>query len=54
MDYRTEKSSTLKKTSDSLESEPLNEKLGFISLKDVPLEDRRKEAKKPLYLIRYE
>jgi hypothetical protein len=25
-----------------------------ISLKDVPLEDRRREANKPLYLIRYE
>jgi hypothetical protein len=25
-----------------------------VSLKDVPLEDRRKEAKKPLFLTRYE
>jgi len=25
-----------------------------VSLKDVPLEVRRKEAKKPLFLIRYE
>jgi hypothetical protein len=25
-----------------------------VSLKNVPLEDRRKEAKKPLYLVRYE
>jgi hypothetical protein len=24
------------------------------SLKDVPIEDRKKEAKKPLFLIRYE
>ncbi|MCW3999082.1 MAG: hypothetical protein NWE93_02450 [Candidatus Bathyarchaeota archaeon] len=26
----------------------------YPSLKDVPLEVRRREAKKPLYLIRYE
>ncbi len=25
-----------------------------ISLKDVPLDERRREAKKPLYLVRYE
>jgi hypothetical protein len=25
-----------------------------VSLKDVPLEERRKEAQKPLYLTRYE
>jgi hypothetical protein len=28
--------------------------LESISLKDVPLEERRKEAEKPLYLTRYE
>jgi hypothetical protein len=32
----------------------LNEMLAKASLKNVPLEDRRREAKKPLYLIRYE
>jgi hypothetical protein len=28
--------------------------LAQVSLKEVPLEVRRKEAKKPLFLIRYE
>jgi hypothetical protein len=32
----------------------LDDMLENISLRDVPLEERRKEAKKPLYLIRYE
>jgi hypothetical protein len=34
--------------------EPLGESLETVSLKDVPLEERRREANKPLYLIRYE
>jgi len=34
--------------------ERLNEMLENVSLKDVPLEERRKEAQKPLYLTRYE
>jgi len=34
--------------------ERLGEMLETASLKDVPLEERRKEAQKPLYLIRYE
>jgi hypothetical protein len=34
--------------------EHLQEMLEYVSLKDVPLEERRKEAKKPLYLARYE
>jgi hypothetical protein len=29
-------------------------RLQNLSLKDMPLEDRRKEAEKPTYLIRYE
>jgi hypothetical protein len=32
----------------------LSEMRETASLKDVPLEERRKEAQKPLYLIRYE
>jgi hypothetical protein len=31
-----------------------NPRVNYISLRDVPLEDRRREAKKPLFLIRYE
>ena len=55
MDYQNEKSSTsLNKNFDRAKRERLSEKLESISLKDVPLEDRRKEAKKPLFLIRYE
>jgi hypothetical protein len=34
--------------------ERLEEMLENVSLKDIPLEERRKEAKKPLYLTRYE
>ena len=34
--------------------ERLSEMLETASLKDVPLEERRKEANKPLYLVRYE
>jgi len=34
--------------------ERLDEMVENASLKDVPLEERRKEAQKPLYLTRYE
>ena len=34
--------------------ERLDEILENVSLKNVPLEERRKEANKPLYLTRYE
>jgi hypothetical protein len=34
--------------------EYLDEMLENVSLDDVPLEERRKEAKKPLFLNRYE
>jgi hypothetical protein len=44
------RSSSQKKTSD----EHFEEMLDNVSLKDVPLEERRKEAQKPLYLTRYE
>ena len=36
------------------EEERLSEILVNVSLKDVSLEERRKAAKKPLYLTRYE
>jgi hypothetical protein len=35
-------------------AERLDEILENISLKNVPLEERRKEAQKPLFLTRYE
>jgi hypothetical protein len=34
--------------------ERLAEMIENVSLKDMPLEERRKEARKPLYLTRYE
>ena len=34
--------------------ERLAEMIENVSLKDVPLEERRKEAQKPLFLTRYE
>ncbi len=34
--------------------ENLKELFDKISLKDVPLDERRREANKPLYLVRYE
>jgi len=34
--------------------ERLDEMMENVSLKNVPLEERRKEAQKPLYLTRYE
>ena len=56
MDYQNDKSSTLlNKNFNRAKSGRLIEKLEFAAaLKDVPLEVRRKEAKKPLFLIRYE
>ena len=44
------RSSLEKKTGE----ERLSEVLETVSLKDVPLEERRREAQKPLYLTRYE
>ena len=45
----------LNKNFDRAKRERLSEKLELVvALKDVPLEVRRKEAKKPLFLIRYE
>jgi hypothetical protein len=34
--------------------ERIDEMLEIVSLKNVPLEERRKEAQKPLFLTRYE
>ena len=34
--------------------ERLSEMVENVSLKDIPLEERRKEANKPLFLTRYE
>jgi hypothetical protein len=50
---RKSKSSVLDKARKEIE-EQLDETLEHISLKSVPLEERRREAQKPLYLTRYE
>jgi hypothetical protein len=49
MDRINEESIYLKKNHVKVEEE-----LVQVSLRDVPLEVRRKEAKKPLFLTRYE
>ena len=55
VDYQDEKSSVLsEKNFDRAKRGRLSERLQCISLRDVSLEDRRREAKKPLFLIRYE
>lgn len=50
---RKSKSSMLDKAKKEIE-EQLDETLEYISLKNVPLEERRKDAQKPLFLTRYE
>ena len=50
MDYQNGNSAFAKKERASIEGQ----KLEHVSLNDVPLEVRRKEAKKPLFLARYE
>jgi hypothetical protein len=55
MDGKNENSILLPKNlQDRTKSEHLRRRLEDISLKDVPLDVRRKEAKKPLFLTRYE
>jgi hypothetical protein len=49
MDYQNGETYLIRK--DSAKDE---ERLQHVSLRDVPLETRRKEAKKPLFLTRYE
>ncbi len=49
MDYQNGTSCVIKRDSSKVE-----ERFENVCLKDVPLEVRRKEAKKPLFLNRYE
>jgi hypothetical protein len=49
MDYQNGASCLIKKC-----SAKVGATLAQVSLKDVPLEVRRKEARKPLFLTRYE
>jgi hypothetical protein len=48
------RSSLEKKSSEERLNEMLETASLRVSLKDVPLEERRREANKPLYLARYE
>ena len=54
MNYQNEKSSLAKKNFDRAKRKSLSAKLTLESLKDIPLKIRREEAKKPLFLERYE
>jgi len=54
MDYQNEKSYILQKTPLGAKEKTPKEETDSISLKDVPLKTRRKQAKKPLFLARYE
>ena len=55
MGYQNEKSSVSSKNLDrELKEELVDQTLENVTLKEIPLEARRKEAKKPLFLIRYE
>jgi hypothetical protein len=53
MNYQNEKSRLLKKKFVE-KRERLGRKLQTVSLRDIPLDVRREEAKKPLFLTRYE
>jgi hypothetical protein len=53
MNYQNEKSHLLKKKFVE-KRERLGRKLQTVSLRDIPLDVRREEAKKPLFLTRYE
>ncbi len=55
MDDRSQNSSVaLKRDFDKVKRERFGEKFEYVSLSEVPLEDRRRQAKKPLFLTRYE
>jgi len=55
MSYQNEKSHVSQKNFDREKREPSSgQTLEYAKLEQMPLEDRRKEAKKPLFLIRYE
>jgi hypothetical protein len=53
MDCYNEKSSLEQKHFSNVKRD-LNGESADMSMRDMPLETRRKEAKKPLFLIRYE
>jgi hypothetical protein len=55
MGYQHVKSKVSQKNFDRARKEQSDgQTLEYATLNEIPLEDRRKEAKKPLFLIRYE
>ena len=54
MDGQNPKSCLLKNSFEDDKTQRLAGKLVAVSLRDIPLEVRRKEAKKPMFLKRYE
>ena len=54
MDNQNEKSPLVQRTLIRAKTEILDAEMPVLSLKDMPLKTRRKEAKKPLFLTRYE
>ena len=54
MGSQNQKSNLVHENLNRVKMECLQKKPVTVSLNDMPLETRRKEAKKPLFLIRYE
>jgi hypothetical protein len=55
MEYHTDNSIIIQKSfQERSKRARLRGRLAIVSLKDVPLDVRRREAKQPLFLIRYE
>ena len=54
MGYQNKESLLIRQNFHGAKKERLRRKSDNISLKNMPLETRRKEANKPLFLIRYE
>jgi hypothetical protein len=54
MDNQNVEIRVFKKASKNGKGQLLGSQLQMVSLRDIPLEVRRKEARKPLFLIRYE
>jgi hypothetical protein len=54
MNYSSERVKVLRDDFNRAGREDSDKNIETISLKDVPLKDRRKEAKRPLFLMRYE
>jgi hypothetical protein len=54
MGSQNQKSNLAHKNFNDVKMECLQEKPVTVSLNDMPLETRRKEANKPLFLTRYE